>query len=515
MFIKFEQVKYYIGERLLLDIPDLVIPARGRIGIVGKNGSGKTTLLKLIEGVLPVEEGSINYQGEVAVIDQFISASDTKSGGEQTKEKIRQSVRQDASIILADEPTNHLDLEGRKYLMKALKQYNGTLLMVSHDRDFLNKMCEEIIEISEGKVTRYPGNYDNYLGQKEIEEKEQGRKYDAYTKERARLSKSINDLHDKSAGIRKAPKRMGNSEARLHTRGKGTLAQGTISKQAETMETRLNQLEVVEKPWKQKELVIPFSEGQQIHKQLVIESDRFNLSAGEKVLLKEAQLQIKTGKRTALIGKNGSGKTTLLQAILAKDSQLVISQKAKFAYFSQSFNQLEEDKSLLENVQSTSIHDQQVARDLLAHLLFRGNSVTKPVKVLSGGERTKVAIAKMILGESNVLILDEPTNHLDIDSLEVLEESLKAYQGTIILVSHDPYFVKHVAEEVIEIKGKQLINAKDKPKQKKRDTKKEDKWVLEMRKTTILSQLSFSLTEDEKLKLEQELSEIGRRLREM
>lgn len=515
MVLKIKNLKYYIGERLLLEISDLTISDNSKIGIVGKNGSGKTSLLKLISGEIESDEGSIDYQGNIAIIDQFIATDSKKSGGEQTKEKIRKTIHQETGLILADEPTNHLDSRGREYLMKELSRFNGTVLMVSHDRDFLNQMCEEIIEISDGKVNRYPGNYDQYLEQKKIEEKEQIRKYDSYVKEKERLSKSISELHNKSAGIKKAPKRMGNSEARLHTRGKGTTAKGIISRQAQTIETRLEKLEKVDKPWKRKNLIIPFSEGQVIHKTNVVEADNLTLSVGEKVLLKNTTLKITTGLRTAIIGANGVGKTTLLKAILNKESTFSISEKAKFAYFSQSFNQLNESKSIIDNVQQTSIHDLQVARDLLAHLLFRGNEINKRVEVLSGGERTKVAIAKLILGESNVLILDEPTNHLDIESLEVLEKSLKAYKGTIIFVSHDPYFVKQVAEEVLEIKDNRIINTKNEQKSKRRNTKKEEKLVLEMRKTMILSDLFYVTDETKKLELETELLAVTEKLKNL
>lgn len=284
------------------------------------------------------------------MIDQFIATDSNKSGGEQTKEKIRKSIHQGTSLVLADEPTNHLDSRGREYLMKEVCRFDGTVLMVSHDRDFLNQMCEEIIEISDGKVSHYPGNYDQYLEQKEIEEKEQLRKYDSYVKEKERLSTSISELHNKSAGIKKAPKRMENSEAMLHTRGKGTIAKGVISRQAQRIETRLEKLEKVEKPWQKKELHIPFSEGQKIHKINVVEVDNLNLSVDEKILLKNASFKIKTGVRTAIVGANGVGKTTLLKAILNKKKPINVSQKAKFAYFSQSFNQLDEAKSILDNV---------------------------------------------------------------------------------------------------------------------------------------------------------------------
>lgn len=513
MSIKINQVKKYIGERLLIDIPDLTLGDGERIGIVGKNGSGKTTLLKMIEGKINVDEGSINCSGEVTVIDQFLREDSQKSGGEQTKEKIRESLAHYSDILLADEPTNHLDSEGRAYLIRELSHFKGLVLTVSHDRDFLNQVSDSILEIDNGSVKLYPGNYDNYLSQKEVEEKEYAKKYDHYVQEKNRLEGSIQELHDKSSGIKKAPKRMGNSEARLHKRGKGQTAKKALSKQALAIETRLNKLERIEKPRKEKPLVIPFAEGQVIHKKQVIESTTFNLSVGNKKLLLDSQFQIPTGKKTALIGSNGAGKTTLLKAILNKEAQLTVSEKAKFAYFSQSFNQLDESSTVLKNVQETSIYEPQAARDLLAHLLFRGEAVKKKVNVLSGGERTKVAIAKMILSESNVLILDEPTNHLDIESLNVLEESLKSYQGTIIFVSHDSYFVKAVADNVLEIKDRKIVKPFEKARPIKREKKKEDKMILEMRKTSLLSQLSLPGDETKKQALEKELEEVLTRLK--
>ena len=513
MSIKIINLKKYIGERLLIDIPELTISSQSRIGIVGKNGSGKTTLLNLISGSVEKDEGQIIYSGSVSIIDQFLELDNSKSGGEQTKEKIRQAIQMDAEILLADEATNHLDQKGRQFLIKELKRYQGSLLMVSHDRDFLNQMCEEIIEIEDSKVTHYSGNYDAYLEQKEIEEKEYQKKFQNYVREKERLTGSIQELHDKSTGIKKAPKRMGNSEARLHKRGKGQTAKKALSKQALAMETRLEKLEVIEKPWKKQPLVLPFTEGQKIHRQFLIEGRNVDLKVGQKTLFKDATFVIKTGKKTALVGDNGSGKTTLLKAILNKESQLDIAQKAEFAYFSQSLNQLDEEKTLFENVNQTSIYEPQVARDLLAHLLFRGTTVNKQVNVLSGGERTKVAIAKMILGKSNVLILDEPTNHLDIESLQVLEEALIAYQGSIIFVSHDQYFVKKVADTVLEIKNQQVINLTNQKQIKPRSQKKEQKMVLEMRKTSLLSKLTMGSDEATKNALEIELQEVLEQLR--
>ena len=514
MSIQLNQVNYSIGERTLIEISNLALPSQGVIGIVGKNGSGKTTLLKLIAGELPLDEGHITYSGEIETIQQFLDNESHKSGGEQTKERIQRSFHSAASILLADEPTNHLDENGRQYLMKEMQHFRGLILVVSHDRDFLNQVCEKIIEIEDSVVTLYPGNYDDYLQQKEVVLTEQQSKYDSYVKEKARLEGAISELHQKSAGIRKAPRRMGNSEARLHKRGKGQTAKKAISQQALGIETRLDKLEKVEKRKESKPLVIPFLQGQVIHRKVLIEGEQFSLKAGEKVLLEKTNFKMLTGPKTGIIGENGVGKTSLLQAILRGDSGLKIAQKAKFTYFSQSFNQLAEEKSVLENVEATSIYEPQASRDLLAHLLFRGDTVNKPVEVPSGGERTKVAIAKMILSDNNVLILDEPTNHLDIESLEVLEEALVAYKGSVIFVSHDPYFMKQVADDILKIENKTIVNLKETKVEKAPQGKKVDKMVLEMRKTSLLSQLSLPLGEAEKLSLETEFQEVLKALKE-
>lgn len=512
--ITMKQVKQYIGSRLLVRIPHLSFSGKQVIGIVGENGSGKTTLLELLAGVKQPDEGTIQVNGTVEMMTQFLEADNEASGGEQTKQKIQDVFGANPAVLLADEPTNHLDQQGRDYLKKRMKRFNGILFLVSHDRSFLNDVADRIIEIKDGQVSVYEGNYDDYLEQKKVEHAEHERKYENYLREKHHLTVAIDERQKRSALTKKAPSRMGNSEARLHKRGKGTMAKKALSAQANRMKTRMDKLEKVEQVRERTKIVIPFLEGQVIHRLTVVKGEGVCLKKGHKELLDEACFSIKTGEKTAIIGKNGSGKTSLLQEIIKGNDSLDIAETAVFSYFSQSFHQLEEGTTAFDNVQQTSIHDEQVARDLLAHLLFRGADVEKNVSVLSGGERTKVAIAQMILSRSNVLILDEPTNHLDIHSLEVLEEALKAYQGSVIFVSHDTYFVDAVADTVLEIKGKKLVSSLDTLRLSSKEQKSSDeKLLLDMRKSSLITQLSLSLSQEEKRALEKEFQQVVEQLK--
>lgn len=222
------------------------------------------------------------------------------------------------------------------------------------------------------------------------------------------------------------------------------------------METRLENMPEVEKQKKDKKLILPLTEGQKIHRSEVLFAEDFTLKAQEKELLKQTAFQLKTSQKIALIGANSSGKTTLLKAIYDKNPQIEFAKGTRLGYFSQNFETLEDEETILENLEKDSVQSPQIIRDLLAHLQFRKNRVFQKVSSLSGGERSKVAIGKLLVSDANVLLLDEPTNHLDIQSMEVLEEALQAYQGTILFVSHDEEFIHHLADERWEIQNQQL-----------------------------------------------------------
>ena len=505
MSLHMKQVKKYIGSRLLLDIPTLSLSGNQRVGIVGSNGSGKTTFLNMIAGTQAYDEGQIHLDGTATMITQLLDETSVKSGGEQTKIKIRESMTSLGETLLADEPTNHLDQPGREYLLHQLQRYQGLVMIVSHDRHFLNEVCDHIIEIKDGNVRLYEGNYDTYLEQKGIEEREHQRHYENYQREKASLEEAVDTLRGKSHNIKKAPSRMGNSEARLHKRGKGQTAKKALNKQITAMETRLEKMAVVQEQRKEAPIYIPFGDSQVIHRKTVITASDLQLKVGKKPLIKGGGFTICPGDHVALIGPNGSGKTTLLKAILEGHPMIDRAKKATLGYYSQSFEQLEEEDTVFDNVQSTSLYSPQDTRDLLAHLLIKGEDMMKPLQVLSGGEKTKVALAKLILSDNNVLILDEPTNHLDLDSLLALEHALRSYQGTLLFVSHDQAFIQNVANKVIEIKGHRLIAPEE---EQIASIANQDRLVLEMRKTSLLSELSVETDNHKKEELEYALNQV-------
>ncbi|THB60407.1 ABC-F family ATP-binding cassette domain-containing protein [Vagococcus silagei] len=501
--IQFKNIKYYVSDRLLLSSKEVKLEPGKVIGIVGPNGSGKTTLLNLIAGRIELDNGSLEVQGAVSEISQFIDTETSRSGGEQTKEKIRTAFSEQTTILLADEPTNHLDEDGIKFLKNKMKRYSGTILIVSHNRSFLNDVCQEILAIESSELVLYTGNYDQYLQEKELRKQRQKDLYAQYQNEKSRLEESVAVTMDKSAQTKKAPSRMGNSEARLHKRGKGTIAKATLARQAKTIEKRISQLEKVEKIYEEKPLHIPFAEGNVVHHPILVKGNDLTLSRGNKSLLTQANFEFKTGERTAIIGKNGCGKTTLLEEIMNGNENIEVRQTARFTFLSQSFSELNEQDTIMDTVIEASIYDEQTSRDLLAHLLFKGSAVYKKISVLSGGERTKLVIAMMILSENNCLVLDEPTNHLDIETLEVLESALKAYQGSIIFVSHDDYFVKQVANRVFEFIDGQLVEKRENDSQLN-----EQLLILELRKTELISQLSLPQSVETKERLEKEFQEV-------
>lgn len=514
MSIELKNINMYYGDKELFAVEHFLIPTGSRVGVVGDNGSGKTTLFSLIKGTVEPNEGQVICGDQVASIDQLIDAETTDSGGEQTKKRIQEALKGASGILLADEPTNHLDKKGIDFLEKKLKRYPGTLLVISHNRSFLNKVVNKIVAVENGTLKLYEGNYDAYLAQKKIEEIEHQRAYDNYQQEKHRLIQATGVVKEKSRQTRKAPRRMGNSEARLHKMG-DQRAKKNLDDRAKIMETRLEKLEKVEKPREKKQLVIPFAATQKLHAVYLMTADHYQLQVGNKALLQDASFRLMTGSKTALLGANGTGKTTLLKRILSRESGISFAKGIKLGYFSQSFETLDEEKTIFETVRESSIHDDQAVRDLLAHMQFRGETIFKEIGVLSGGERSKVAISKLLLSDYNVLLLDEPTNHLDISSIQVLEEALTAYQGTILYVSHDDTFIENTATDKWLIKGKKIQTEQDKNRLGEQEEQRQQQlMLLENRKTTLLSRL-IGTGGDEKLALEKEFHEVLQTLKEL
>lgn len=471
LLLECSHVKKFFGDRLILTIEQLKIYSEDRIGIVGVNGAGKTTLVNILSQRLEPDEGRVTVNARFSYISQLeppekqrISSelaskfgvvadwNESLSGGEKTRFKLAECFSRDSLMIFADEPTSNMDLEGIELIERQFAQYQGALILISHDRSFLDKLCNKIIEVENGKINIYNGSYSDYSEQKKLERERAQFVYQQYVHEKKRLEGVIADTKQHVKSIRKAPKRMGNSEARLHKMG-NQKAKANLDRTVNNIESRIEHLEVRKKPLKQEKIKLNFAESEELHSRIILEGKGICKKFGEKVLFKDAEFKIENESKIALIGPNGCGKTTLLKMIMAEESFIKIAPRAKIGYFSQDMCSLNDNLTVLENVMKSSIYPEAFVRTLLARLLFKAESVYKPVGVLSGGERVKISFAKILFEDINLLILDEPTNYIDINSLEVMEEALQNYDRTLLFVSHDRRFINSVADHIMTIEN--------------------------------------------------------------
>jgi len=543
LLVECKNIKKSYGHRLILDIENLCIYDKDRIGIVGVNGAGKTTLLKLLSQRIDPDEGWIKLYGESSYISQIEPPEkdtiqqemaskfkvtetyrESMSGGEKTRFKLAASLSQKNAIIFADEPTSNMDIEGIQLIENSLSEFSGALVLISHDRDLLDSLCNKIIEIEGGKIKTYSGNYSEYIKQKTEEREFAQFEYEQYIKEKKRLERVIISTREKVKSMRKTPKRMGNSEARLHKMG-NQKAKANLDRAIKNVETRIKHLEVKEKPPKIEKIKLDIEDVQKIYSKVIIEGNGLNKSFGEKVIFKDAQFQLENGAKVGLIGPNGCGKTTLLKMILNQESPIKIAPNVRIGYFSQELSILEENKSILENVMAESVYEESFVRILLARLLFKGDSVYKNVGDLKGGERVKVSFAKIICSDFNLLILDEPTNYLDLNSLEVVEEVLREYEHTLLFVSHDRRFINSVANQIMIIEDHRLKTFKGSyeeymaSKAEVRDREKEqigkEILLLETRLTEVISKISMPSKKDDPELLDIEYREILGQIRRL
>lgn len=515
--IKLKDISKYYGDKKILEFKNIEIQENEKIGIVGINGSGKTTLLNIIARKINPDRGIVEVNGSIAYIKQLddiaTNRKSKKSGGEKMLENINKALEKNINIILADEPSTNLDLSHIEYLIKKFKQYQGTLVIISHDRQILDALCDKIIEIDNGNVQIYKGNYTEYKKQKEQNLNRKMFEYESYIKERTRLEKAIVKSKQESKAVRKAPKRMGNSEARLHKR-EATEIKEKLEKHSNALQTRLGQLEVKEKPKTEYRIDFKTQENNEIKSKFAIQSDNISLKIEQKELINNSKFYIQSNKTTVIIGDNGTGKTTLIKHIINEDSQIRINPQIKIGYFRQNLDNLNEEETVLENVKKDSIQDEITIKNVLANLFIRDRDLYKQVRVLSGGEKVKVAIAKILLSNANCIILDEPTNFLDIESIEALEKLIKQYNGTVIVVSHDRKFIDNIADSIIVIKNKKMKQFDGNYTQymemlkSKNKQSTNDKILLEFKIAKLNSEIAMSKDQKEKEILQRQLDEL-------
>lgn len=493
--------KDYDGKPVFTDISGR-IDNGDKIGLIGSNGVGKTTLAKIIAGFVSFEKGNlgifggnrkINYlsQGflekeDYTMHEYLIKASssddeysinkdirklltelkmgieegsldrpiNTLSGGERTKLMLANVLGQDFDLLILDEPTNHIDTESRVFLEKLINKIQKTVLIISHDRYFLDKTVSRIWELSSKELKEYTGNYTDYKKQKGIELINNQREYKKQQLEIEHLKEIINDRKEWLSIAHKAA-------------GQNDFYRSKAKKHVSVMRAKEKQLERLEenKTEKIKDDIAPCFDI--INKSIIntklpkyiIQIKKLCKNYGNKVILDNVFLDVLRGDKIGVIGKNGSGKTTLLNILNGLDKQyeghVSINPSVKIGYFSQQLETLDYDKSILDNLIIDGIAEVQ-ARALLANLLFKGGDIYKCIRVLSMGERCRVVLAKIILSGSNLLILDEVTNYMDINSKEKVENVLREFKGSIIFVSHDRYYINSVANKIFELDSKKI-----------------------------------------------------------
>jgi macrolide transport system ATP-binding/permease protein len=332
-----------------------------------------------------------------------------------------------------------------------LLAFHGGLLLISHDRMLLENVCNKVLDLDNGVFTLYNCGYRDYLEQKEREKRAYQARYDAFAAERERLGQVAIARKQQSASIKRAPKRMGNSEARLHKMG-GQKQKEKLDRAAKAAKSRLNQLEKVEKPWQPKPIVFDITPSK-VYSPVLVSVDGVSRSFDSRVILDDCRCVIPNGRKTALIGPNGAGKTTLLNIIAESGAGITPCAGLKIGYYRQDTGGVDDNISILENVMAHSVYDETFVRTILARLLFRRDEIHKNASVLSGGERLKLAMAGIVLSDFNLLILDEPTNFLDIASRQALTDVLAAYPGAVLFASHDRAFLSAVADRIIRLEN--------------------------------------------------------------
>ena len=383
-----------------------------------------------------------NYENRIKIVlhglgfpeDEWDKPAENFSGGQKTRILLAAALVKEPDLLILDEPTNHLDIRMTEWLEGYLRNFKGGVLIVSHDRFFLNNVVGRVLEMEGGHLQNFKGNYDQYLAQKEIQMATMEAAYEAQQEYIARTEAYIRRF---KAGIK--------------------------SKMARGRQSQLNRLERVEGPERIEEFELRLPPAPESAERVLV-LEELSVGYGENVLLKDINLVLRKGEKTALLGPNGAGKTTLLKTILGELSPVTgkakIGNRVKIGYFSQSYERLDPNQTLLDNFLTEYGYTMEHTRSLLGGMLFHGDDVFKEIGTLSGGQKARLVLLKLVLDGANLLILDEPTNHLDIAAREAVEAALEAFDGTVLVVSHDRYFINEVASRIWEIDNQQVNDYK-------------------------------------------------------
>jgi ATP-binding cassette, subfamily F, member 3 len=359
------------------------------------------------------------------------------SGGEQSRIALARLLMEEPDLILLDEPTNHLDLRAIEWLENFVKGARSAVLVVSHDRYFLDAVAGSILELEDGRLARYPGNYSKYVGEKRAREEQLARKAKANAERRAQIERFVEKNR----------------------------AKASKASQAKSKQKLLDRMEKIEDPRSASKNVRVYLGGETTRAGRVVlemEDVRYAHDDAQEPLLESLDLVIERGERVALLGPNGTGKSTIMRLATGEISpqrgMVRPGNNVTLAYQDQQLARLDDSKTVLREAMDATGFDAPEARDLLGAFLFSGEDVFKKVRSLSGGERNRLSLAEIVVSGANLLLLDEPTNNLDIPAREALEDALLEYRGTMFFISHDRYFLRKLATRVVDLEGKKLRN---------------------------------------------------------
>ena len=417
-----EQMAHVEGEEL-----EKLLSKYHRLQTAFENGEGYTYKSKVL-GVI----NGLGFGGDA--MNQCINHL---SGGQKTRVALGKLLLTEPDLLIMDEPTNHLDLASIRWLENYLTSYKGSVLIVSHDRYFLDRIATHVVEIDHGTVTSFPGNYTQYAEKKAALRESQIRQYYNQQQEIKHQEAVIEKL--KSFNREKSIKR------------------------AESREKMLNKMERIEKPMEYEKTMSMELTPSCVSGKDVLSVEHFAKTFGDNELFSDLSFEIKRGEKVAILGQNGTGKTTLLKMIQGMEpvsaGTATTGANVEIGYYDQEHNVLHEEKTIFQEIQDDYPDLSHTAiRNVLAAFLFTGEDVFKPISLLSGGEKGRVSLAKLMLSQANFLLLDEPTNHLDIVSKEILENALNKYTGTVLYVSHDRYFIDKTATRIMDLTEHQLLS---------------------------------------------------------
>lgn len=529
------------GDKMILNHIGCTIQRGDRIGIVGDNGAGKTTLANIITGKIEIDKGSIDMpSGPISIgyVKQAVEAAYDEleeaaisgvileqtsqlglmkvqtwdqeraahlSGGEKTKLSLAKVWSSSSDLLILDEPTNHLDLKGVEWLIEEMKSYQGAILVISHDRYFLDQTVSQILEIEGGNSYIYHGNYTDYFEEKERLYQSQLQQYDMQQKHKEKIENQMSNLQNWSdKAHRQSTKQEGFKE---FYRVKAKKMDKQMKSKMKRLEKELEKNKV-EKPKEKDELQFHFKQSKKRGKRIV-EVKNGEIKFGERVLFQNSHFYVKYGERIGILGENGCGKTTLLRIIMGEErlsrGELWKSNSLKIGYLSQDVIDIDEAKTTLEYLGVTGRDEISEARTIFANIGFHADKIKQPISTLSFGERTRIKLVKLLLDEVDILILDEPTNHLDLASRESLEKMLQSFEGTILTVSHDHYFLKKMCDKLFDFDnhvikrvemGLEEYQQKIHQEPKAIQNKEEEKLLIENEISATIGQLS-TLSKDD------------------